>query len=145
MTEAVSATSTCRLSTSVPKIHGKELQKGEHPTQALTLISNDHGYVETLSTKQDRSTSAHEADNPKIFDETSRKMWGDPLFTTAMWNWGFGRKMLWRECERLGFERVRSEIRYVQSQSGIRCKGKYLRKILASMDAEPKPLAQCSG
>jgi len=69
----------------------------------------------------------------KIFDGISHAIFTFPIFTNVLLNWGFGPRMLWKECNRLGIDRVEAEIKDVQARGGINNRGAYLRKRLENM------------
>lgn len=68
-----------------------------------------------------------------IFDELSEKLWNDHLFINAHLNWGVAPGILYKQADRVGYDRARDEIREVMKRSGIRSKGKYLRARLLNL------------
>ncbi len=69
----------------------------------------------------------------KNFDELSRKMWSEPLFTNAVINWKFAPGYLYQLTCEVGFERTLEEIRQTHRKRGINNRGLYLRTRLKTL------------
>jgi len=95
---------------------------------------HDHGHDkehEIMSSAVAEDNHDHDA-QPLVFDPISQAIHSDPLFITAVDEWGAFPQALWKACDRLGIERVRDMIIMVRKKGGLNNKSAYLFKCLKS-------------